>query len=115
MTRKILPQATAQSRRLRRERPDTERILWWHLSRLPCRFRRQHPIGPFTADFVCRAHKVVIECDGTQHEEDDCERDLRRDRYMERRGWRVLRFWNGEVWSDIEMVLDTIEHACFVD
>lgn len=64
---------------------------------------------------MCLAHKTVIECDGSRHEDDDCRRDDHCDLYMERFGWRVLRFWNGEVWSDLEMVFDTIELTCFED
>jgi very-short-patch-repair endonuclease len=72
-------------------------------------FRRQTPIGPYIVDFVCHAAKVVIEIEGGQHfQEEHRERDVRRDRFLTRKGYRILRFNNYEVMTNSEGVLETI-------
>lgn len=78
-----------------------EALLWKQIrgSALGVRFRRQHPIGPYIADFACLRPKLVIEVDGGQHQES--EYDARRDAYLRSRGFVVLRFWNEDVWSNI--------------
>ncbi len=88
---------------------DVERKLWSRLSNRQvagCKFVRQEPIGPYFADFACRERKIVVELDGSQHIES--ERDVVRDAYLSRSGYRVLRFWNGEVNANLAGVLDTI-------
>jgi Protein of unknown function (DUF559) len=70
------------------------------------KFRRQRPIGPFIADFVCIEHRLVIEADGGQHNDND--RDARRTAWLKKRGWRVLRFWNNDILQNPEGVCDTI-------
>jgi very-short-patch-repair endonuclease len=55
------------------------------------RFRRQHPIGPYIADFACIEKLLLIELDGGQHQ-DQIEYDLKRTKYLESQGWRVMRF-----------------------
>ena len=73
------------------------------------KFGRQHPIGPYIADFFCRDARLVIKLDGSQHgEERGRQADERRTEYFENRGYRVLRFWNEEVLDNIDGVLDTI-------
>jgi very-short-patch-repair endonuclease len=75
-------------------------------------FRRQTPIGPYIADFVCHAANLVIEIDGGQHFDSEHERcDMRRDEFLARKGFRVLRFNNHEVLSNPEGVLETIAAA----
>ena len=90
---------------------DAEAFLWTELRRknIECHYRRQHPIGPFIADFVCLRHHLIIECDGFQHGERP---DVSRDRYVGVRGWTVIRFWNHEVLGDIESVTATIFTHC---
>ncbi len=64
-------------------------------------FRRQVPIGPYVADFVCHGAKLVVELDGGQHgAEGEMERDRRRTAFLERAGYRVIRFWNTEVFTE---------------
>ncbi len=70
------------------------------------KFRRQHPIGPFVADFVCLGHHLIVEADGGQHA--DSEYDARRTKWLERRGWRVSRIWNNDVLARTEAVLTAI-------
>jgi very-short-patch-repair endonuclease len=97
------------ARRLRREMTDAEQKLWQALRANRFRgagFRRQAPLGPYIADFVCHALKMVIEVDGGQHS--GSEHDERRDAWMAREGYKVLRFWNNEVLGNLEGVLDRI-------
>jgi very-short-patch-repair endonuclease len=107
--------ASPKARLLRRNTTDAERKLWSALRRRQLegfRFRRQHPIGPFTFDLVCLSAKLVIEVDGSQHAERE-ERDAERKRWLESRGYRVLRFWNNEVLGNssgvVVVILDTLE------
>jgi very-short-patch-repair endonuclease len=101
---------------LRRNQTDAERRLWRHLrSRrlLGLRFRRQHPIGPYFADFACLELRLVIELDGGQHADPrGLERDRVRTAALEERGYEVIRFWNNDVLRDTQAVLATIaRHA----
>jgi very-short-patch-repair endonuclease len=92
-----------------------ERKLWWRLRELAPRgshFRRQATIGPYFTDFACHTTKLVIEIDGGQHgQAEQFKRDLRRDAYLSRNGYRVLRFWNNDVRENIEGVLTVISEA----
>ena len=108
MARDRVPEKTARARELRKRMGDAEAVLWSALRRrqLGCRFRRQHPIGRFVVDFVCLRHRYVIELDGEQHLESPY--DAARTRWLEQRGYRVIRFWNNEVLGNLEMVTDTI-------
>jgi very-short-patch-repair endonuclease len=94
-----------RARDLRANATIIERRLW-NLLR-PCEqgyhFRRQVPIGPYFADFACHHARLVIEADGTSH--DDAGRDIRRDGYMQARGFRVLRLANSDVVGNPEGVL----------
>ncbi len=97
------------ARALRQTPTDAEIRLWAVLRsrRLAdFKFRRQHPIGPFVADFVCLRHHLIIEADGSQHAESDD--DVRRTKWLERRGWRVLRFWNNDVLANTNGVMEAI-------
>jgi very-short-patch-repair endonuclease len=99
----------ANARTLRRNLTDAERRLWSLLRdrRLDGhKFRRQHPVGPFILDFACVEHQLVVEADGGQHA--DSERDKRRDIYLRRHGWRILRFWNHDILSNSEGVRSEI-------
>src|SRR6185503_2684091 len=83
---------------LRREMTDAERKLWSVLRNRQlegAKFRRQQPIGPFIADFVCQEQRLIIEADGGQHAE--CAADGRRTGFLECKGYRVLRFWNDDI------------------
>ena len=68
--------------------------------------RRQVPVGPYIADFVCMESKLVVELDGSQHAEN--RRDVLRDAELEARGFRVLRFWNDDVMHDLDATCATI-------
>ena len=71
------------------------------------KFRRQQPIDHYIVDFICFSHRLVIEIDGGQHGI-DVEHDERRTRYLEREGFRVVRFWNNEVLENAEGVCTRI-------
>jgi len=100
---------------LRKDMPSAERKLWARIRNKQLggyRFRRQHTIGPYIADFACVETKIVIELDGDQHSFDDGARDAKRDAFIEGEGWRVLRFWNNDVYGNIDGVLEVILDAC---
>ena len=97
--------ATTRARALRRDSTDAERAMWRILRdrRLAgFKFRRQQPLGPFFADFACFSHRLIIEIDGGQHADNPA--DERRTAWLERQGFRVLRFWNNDVLSNREGV-----------
>jgi very-short-patch-repair endonuclease len=101
------------ARRLRRHLTLPEMLLWrlLRLNRRELRFRKQHPIGPFVADFYCPAAKMVIEVDGAVHDERQGA-DGRRDAYMTSLGLRVIRVPAGEVLADPEGVADGLYRLC---
>ena len=71
------------------------------------RFRRQHPIGPYFADFACVERCLVVELDGGQHVAGN-EADSRRTVHLKRLGWRVIRFWDGDVVKHRKLVLKAL-------
>lgn len=71
------------------------------------KFRRQHAIGPYVVDFVCMAHRLIVEVDGGQHALRH-EQDTARTRYLEDRGFTVVRFWNHDVLRDTDAVVAAI-------
>lgn len=103
------------AKRLRREMPNAEALLWTRLRRRQLqgrRFRRQHPIGPYVADFACVEDKLVVEVDGATHGEDhEIAHDNRRTGFLKRQGWRVHRVWNHEVYESLEDVVEGIASA----
>src|SRR3972149_3659824 len=100
--RRTTPQNYEKAGLLRKELTPTERKLWVALrsDRLGVSFRRQHAIGPYVADFCCIKEKLIIEVDGSQHLEQR-EYDEERASFLRSQGYRVLRFWNSEVMSDL--------------
>ncbi|PKL96313.1 MAG: hypothetical protein CVV18_02225 [Gammaproteobacteria bacterium HGW-Gammaproteobacteria-8] len=98
---------------LRKQMTDAESRLWHFLRRRQlngCKFRRQHPVGPFIADFACLEAGLIIEVDGGQHAERIAEDD-QRTRYLNSCGFKVLRFWNNEVLKETASCLDVIADA----
>src|SRR4051794_24690260 len=101
------------ARRLRRDMTDAERCLWKHLRahRFACeKFRRQVPMGPYILDFVSHRSRLIVELDGGQHAA-QVEHDRERTRWLESRGYRVIRFWNNQVLTETEPVLESIALA----
>jgi very-short-patch-repair endonuclease len=104
---------TALVKELRKNSTDAERYLWKHLRMKQLeglKFRRQEPIGKYIVDFVCFEKAVVIEVDGGQHSE---ERDSDRDAWLVSQGFKVVRFWNHDVLTNVEGVLAMILKNCF--
>ncbi|TWS96183.1 endonuclease domain-containing protein [Reyranella sp. CPCC 100927] len=102
---------TLLARNLRRHSTDAERHLWKRLRRRQLsgyRFRRQVPIGTYVADFACLERSLVVELDGSQHADREVAHDRTRDDYLERRGFRVLRFWNNDVSHRLDDVIEII-------
>ena len=101
-----------RAKQLRRAMTDAEVILWSRLRRGQMHgihFRRQHPIGPYVADFACRTAMLVVEVDGeTHHTPEQVLHDTRRRNYLERRGWRELRFANSDIYDRLDEVLESI-------
>ena len=102
------------ARHMRKVPTDAERKLWSHLRhRLPLantHFCRQVRIGPYIADFVCHRSRLIIEVDGGQHAQ-NIVADRKRTQRLEADGYRVLRFWNNDVLSNIDGVLAEIQRA----
>jgi len=74
-------------------------------------FRRQVVIGPYIADFACMAAKLVIEVDGSHHgDEENLQRDVTRTKWLQTEGYKVLRYWNNDIFQNIDGVLSDI-HA----
>lgn len=102
------------ARSLRNNATDAERLLWRYLRNRQIagvKFRRQQPIEEYIVDFVSFIPKLVIELDGSQHA-DNRRYDEMRDFCLQRNGFTVMRFWNSEVFENIEGVLETIRRQC---
>jgi very-short-patch-repair endonuclease len=100
------------SRKLRTNMTDAERRLWSVVRNRQLdgyKFRRQHPIGAFVADFACIERRLILELDGGQHS--GSAYDVRRTAWLEGQGWLVIRFWNNDVLTETEGVLEAILQA----
>jgi len=101
---------TKNARLLRKNQTEVEQFLWKQLRNRQLfghKFRRQLPIEPYIADFVCLELKLIIELDGGQHA-DQIDYDNQRSLYLEKRGFKIIRFWNNEVCENSEGVLEAI-------
>jgi len=108
------PIVQQRAKEMRRQMTPAEEKLWQRLRahRLGgLKFRRQHPLGPFIADFYCAEYRLVVEIDGGIHTQ-QAEHDQARTEQFEAYGYRVIRFKNTEVEQDIEKVLEKIIEAC---
>lgn len=100
-----------RARYLRANMTDSERLLWSHLKSKKLngwKFRRQHIIGSYIVDFACLKARLIIECDGGQHHTLQKLYDEKRDRYLRQCGYKILRFWNHDVLTNIEGVWQII-------
>jgi len=107
--RKLLRQ---RARAMRSQQTDAEHRLWQILraKRLAgYKFKRQLPIDQYIVDFACLAQRLIIEADGGQHSESLGDR--RRDAYLREQGFRILRFWNNDIFNNEEGVLTSILNA----
>jgi len=100
------------AKRLREKQTEAEKILWEYLRKWPLgyKFRRQHALSKYIADFYCHALKLVIEVDGEIHEIEVIKKqDEERQRFLEDNGLRFLRFTNDEVKTNLGNVIRDIE------
>lgn len=105
-----LPRTVAQAISLRKKMTKAEVRLWSKLRMRQLhgwKFRRQAPVGPYIADFLCHSPAMIVELDGDQHAW-RITHDLRRDAFLRSEGFLVLRFWNNEVFTNIDGVLQRI-------
>ncbi len=102
-----------KARELRKNLTQQERKLWNLLKNKQFHnlsFRRQHPIGDYIVDFICRSQKLIIELDGGQHNIDEnIKYDKKRTKFLESLGFKVIRFWNNDIDNNIEGVIKFIE------
>ena len=110
------PAIRQRAKELRWDMTPAETALWERLQNKQLhglKFRRQHPLHHFILDFYCHRHQLVIEVDGGIHNRQKAY-DTARTEWLEQRGFRVMRFSNEQVLTDIEAVLDQIAAACGV-
>lgn len=101
---------THHARTLRRSQTREEQRLWYMLRDrrfAHYKFRRQHPVGRYILDFACCSVRLAIELDGGQHA-CQVEYDRHREAWLRAQGWRVIRFWNNQLWEDEEAVMEAI-------
>jgi very-short-patch-repair endonuclease len=102
----------ALAKSLRKRTTDAEQLLWRQLRAKHFggfKFRRQQPIGKYIVDFVCLEKKIIVELDGGQHALlKETQNDTKRDQWFEAQGYKVLRFWDNEVLTNTQGVLEVI-------
>jgi very-short-patch-repair endonuclease len=101
------------AREMRNRMTDAEALLWMMLRNrriAGAKFRRQHPVGRYILDFYCDEKRLGIELDGGQHSE-AVEYDKQRDSWLRVQGIQVLRFWNNQMLTETEVVLEVIYQA----
>lgn len=111
MRRPVRRQISPHAARLRRERTDAEDAFWQAVRNRQIegfKFRFQHSLLPYVADFACLEARLIVEIDGGQH---SGEADAERTRDLEARGFRVLRFWNNDVLTNLEGVIEVVRAA----
>ena len=100
------------AKNLRHNQTDAEGLLWYYIRSKQLggfKFKRQQIIGKYIVDFVCFEKELIIELDGSQHGEIDIiKSDKIRDDFLKYRGFKILRFWNGEIYKNCFEVLDFI-------
>jgi len=102
----------SKAQKLRQNQTDAERFLWRQLRSRNLaghKFRRQYTVEPYIVDFLCFSHKLIVELDGGHHNENDqIIYDKKRSNYLEGKGFVILRFWNNQIFSELEAVLNKI-------
>ena len=102
------------ARKLRKSLTEAEKKLWYYLRGRnfeTLKFRRQYWLASYIVDFICLEKKLIIELDGSQHQEEmQSAYDLKRTKNLEKLGFQVLRFWNTDVLLRTNSVLEAINH-----
>ena len=99
---------------MRKEPAPAEGLLWKALRNRALggfKFRRQHPIGPYVADFACVECMIVVEVDGETHLP-RTSADQERTQVLHSQGWSVIRFWNTDIYDELEAVKEAIYQHC---
>ncbi len=111
MQKQATSRARAFAQVLRREMTDSERALWRRLSgeQLGVKFRRQHPLGSYVADFACLAPRLIVELDGSQHS-GQAAYDQRRDAFFRAQGFDVMRFASDAPFIQLDGVLQAVHN-----
>jgi very-short-patch-repair endonuclease len=102
-----------KARELRKNPTDAEKELWKHLRLRQIggyKFRRQHPVGPYIVDFVCLKRRLIVEVDRGQHSQ-QVAYDEERSMWLEGQGFQILRFWDNEVLTSVDVVKEVIAEA----
>ena len=106
------------ARKLRKEQTPQESKFWSMVRNhrfYDLEFKRQYPMGDYIVDFICREKKIIVELDGGQHNElENIEYDKQRSLYLEERGYKVVRFWNNDIDSNMKGVYETLKRLCGV-
>jgi very-short-patch-repair endonuclease len=103
-----------KARKLRKNMTNAECTIWRHLRNrglINLKFRRQVPIGEYIVDFLCYEKMLIIEVDGGQHSWQQ-DHDQKREKFLEKQGFKVLRFWNHDVLKNINGVAEKIMEFC---
>ena len=113
---KLDPQLLEFAKSMRHSSTNAE-LLMWQLLRskqfMNLKFRRQHVIAPYIVDFYCHEIGLVIELDGSQHGTDEAIRyDVERTKFLEALGLKVVRYWNNDVLSRTDVVLENLWEVC---
>lgn len=109
-SRKMSVTRRGYAKRMRREPTEAEKLFWWEIRdrRLAgLKFKRQYLIDSYIVDFVCLEHKLIVELDGGQHSE-MINNDAKRSAVLQSNGFRVLRVWNAEIFTNMEGVIDAV-------
>ncbi|MDP2017470.1 endonuclease domain-containing protein [Hydrogenophaga sp.] len=111
MQNQATPNARVNARALRRDMTDAERKLWSGLrgEQLGFKFRRQHPLGAYIADFACLEPKLIVELDGSQHVDNQAY-DMAREAFFKAQSFAVLRFPSNAPFQNLDGVLSAILH-----
>mgnify|MGYP002664130584 FL=1 len=113
---KLDPQLLDFAKTMRHNSTDAEHLMWQLLRAkrfMNLKFGRQHVIKPYIVDFYCHEIGLVIELDGSQHGMDDAiEYDAERTKFLEALGLTVVRYWNYDVLSRTEVVLEDLWWRC---
>jgi very-short-patch-repair endonuclease len=110
--RKKTDASYAAAKSLRHNPTEAESLLWGHLKSKKLnavKFRRQQPVGSYIVDFISFQQKLIIEIDGGQHNyKSKTTSDKTREAELQKRGYRVIRFWNNDVLQNLEGVIENI-------
>ena len=108
------PKLTQLAKQLRKKSTNAEDLMWSKLRAKQLhgiKFRRQQPIGKYIVDFASFEKRIVIEIDGGHHKKNK-DKDKERDRFLVESGFAVLRFWNNDVFENLDGVLEVIRRKC---